>query len=258
MLEQRHGFNKMTLGLFVTDTLKTLALTCVLLGPPIVALVTYLLQTASPYIGLYLWAFFVVLTLFMMTIYPIFIAPLFNKFTPLEEGDMRTAIEKLASSLKFPLTKLFVVDGSKRSAHSNAYMYGLWKNKRIVLYDTLLSHCTVKQVVAVLAHELGHWKCAHVPKAFAIQELVLLVEFSFFTVIRADPQVMRSFGFEKAQPAFISLILFSLIMGPLSEVLGFCFNALSRKNEREADKFAVDLGHAAELKDALISLKYVF
>jgi Zn-dependent protease with chaperone function len=123
-----------------------LALT-VLLVPAILSAIICILRSASPYMALYLWAFVVALQLIIMTIYPTLIAPLFNKYAPLEEGSLRTGIEKLASALKFPLKKLFVVDGSKRSGHSNAYMYGFGKNKRIVLYDTLLTQCNEDQVL---------------------------------------------------------------------------------------------------------------
>ena len=122
------------------------------LVPPILAAVIYILKSASPYMPLYLWAFLVCLQLVVMTVYPTLIAPLFNKYSPLEEGPLRTGIEELASTLKFPLKKLFVVDGSKRSGHSNAYMYGFGKNKRIVLYDTLLSQCNPQQVRTYIAN----------------------------------------------------------------------------------------------------------
>ena len=153
VIEQRHGFNKQTLGLFFVDMVKQLALTVVLL-PPILAAIIYILRVASPYMPLYLWAFVFALQLVMMTVYPTLIAPLFNKYAPLEEGKLRDGIEKLAGSLSFPLKKLFVVDGSKRSGHSNAYMYGFGKNKRIVLYDTLLDQCDANQVRQIFCRAL--------------------------------------------------------------------------------------------------------
>ncbi|KAK0582328.1 hypothetical protein LWI29_024246 [Acer saccharum] len=124
-------------------------------------------QKGGPYLAIYLWGFMLVLYLVMMTIYPILIAPLFNKFTPLPEGELKEKIENLASSQKFPLKKLYVVDGSTRSSHSNAYMYGFFKNKRIVLYDTLIQQCkNNEEIVAVIAHELGHWKLNHTMYSF--------------------------------------------------------------------------------------------
>ncbi|THU73215.1 hypothetical protein C4D60_Mb04t20460 [Musa balbisiana] len=137
VIEARHGFNKQTIWLFFRDMFKGICLS-ILLGPPIVSAIVFIVQKGGPYLAIYLWAFMFVLSLVMMTLYPILIAPLFNKFTPLPDGELRKKIEKLAASLKFPLKKLFVVDGSTRSSHSNAYMYGFFNNKRIVLYDTLI------------------------------------------------------------------------------------------------------------------------
>lgn len=137
-----------------------MALTVVLL-PPILAVIIYILRVASPYMPLYLWAFVFALQLVMMTVYPTLIAPLFNKYAPLEAGSLRDGIEQLAGSLSFPLKKLFVVDGSKRSGHSNAYMYGFGKNKRIVLYDTLLDQCDEKQVCDFAAVPHSKAACRH-------------------------------------------------------------------------------------------------
>ncbi|KAH0855784.1 hypothetical protein HID58_084045 [Brassica napus] len=149
VIESRHGFNKQTIWMFFRDMVKGILLS-VVLAPPIVAAIIVIVQKGGPYLAIYLWAFMFILSLVMMTIYPVLIAPLFNKFTPLPDGDLRGKIEKLASSLKFPLTKLFVVDGSTRSSHSNAYMYGFFKNKRIVLYDTLIHQC--KNEDEIVAH----------------------------------------------------------------------------------------------------------
>ncbi|RWW02702.1 hypothetical protein BHE74_00026047 [Ensete ventricosum] len=172
VIEARHGFNKQTVWLFFRDMFKGICLS-ILLGPPIVSAIIFIVQKGGPYLAIYLWAFMFVLSLVMMTLYPILIAPLFNKFTPLPDGVIREKIEKLAASLKFPLKKLFVVDGSTRSSHSNAYMYGFFNNKRIVLYDTLIQQCkNEEEVVAVIAHELGHWKLNHTMYSFiAVQVL---------------------------------------------------------------------------------------
>jgi STE24 endopeptidase len=157
VIEARHGFNKQTIWLFIRDMVKGILLSMIL-GPPIVAAIIYIVQIGGPYLAIYLWGFMFVLALLMMTIYPIVIAPLFNKFTPLPEGVLREKIEKLAASLKFPLKKLFVVDGSTRSSHSNAYMYGFFKNKRIVLYDTLIQQVLMHQKILLLPLILFHKK----------------------------------------------------------------------------------------------------
>ncbi|KAG5381414.1 hypothetical protein IGI04_032884 [Brassica rapa subsp. trilocularis] len=216
VIETRHGFNKQTIWMFIRDMFKGILLS-VVLAPPIVAAIIVIVQKGGPYLAIYLWAFMFILSLVMMTIYPVLIAPLFNKFTPLPDGDLREKIEKLASSLKFPLTKLFVVDGSTRSSHSNAYMYGFFKNKRIVLYDTLIQQCKNEdEIVAVIAHELGHWKLNHTTYSFiAVQHTVI----------------------------------------PLQHLVSFGLNLVSRAFEFQADAFAVKLGYAKDLRPALVKLQ---
>ncbi|KAL0712417.1 hypothetical protein Bca4012_019395 [Brassica carinata] len=217
VIESRHGFNKVRRVPNTTlDMVKGILLS-VILAPPIVAAIIVIVQKGGPYLAIYLWAFMFILSLVMMTIYPVLIAPLFNKFTPLPDGDLREKIEKLASSLKFPLTKLFVVDGSTRSSHSNAYMYGFFKNKRIVLYDTLIQQCKNEdEIVAVIAHELGHWKLNHTTYSFiAVQHTVI----------------------------------------PLQHLVSFGLNLVSRAFEFQADAFAVKLGYAKDLRPALVKLQ---
>jgi len=213
-----------------------------------------IIKWGGPYFYIWTWSFLLLFSLFMMTIYPNVIAPLFNKFTPLEEGELKNAIEKLAASIHFPLTKLFIVDGSKRSGHSNAYFYGFFKNKRIVLYDTLLQQMELKEIVAVLAHELGHWSSNHVLKMLIISEIHLFISFWLFGQITNWDAMYTSFGFD-SKPTIIGLILFfQFIMSPVDHVLSFLMNILSRKFEFEADGFAVKLGYSSELRNGLIKL----
>ncbi|KAL4448266.1 hypothetical protein ABPG75_005485 [Micractinium tetrahymenae] len=254
VLEARHGFNKTSVKTFVADTAKSVLLGLVLL-PPVVAGFTAILQRASPWVGLQLWAFLLALALFMLTVYPTAIAPLFNKYTPLEAGPLREAIEALAASLSFPLKKLFVVDGSRRSAHSNAYQYGFGTNKRIVLYDMLLQQCSQEQVVAVLAHELGHWKLGHMPKLLVAHQLVCLAQLSLFTLVRNAPGVFASFGFAAGErPALGAFLLFQNLIGPVDEVLGWLSNVVSRRFEFQADAFGVEQGRGEQLREALTIL----
>lgn len=167
----------------------------------------------------------------------------------------RTQIEALAASLKFPLTKLFVVDGSRRSAHSNAYMYGFWKNKRIVLYDTLLEQASSAQVVAVLAHELGHWALRHTPRLLAAGQLQLLGQLALFTALRNSGALSASFGFDpRGAPPFVALMLFNQLSGPLDEALGCLNNWVTRRFEFQADAFGVAQGKGSDLKAALLVL----
>ncbi|KAK3158732.1 hypothetical protein QOZ80_2AG0140890 [Eleusine coracana subsp. coracana] len=254
VIEARHGFNKQTIWLFIRDMIKGILLSIVL-GPPIVSAIIYIVQIGGPYLALYLWGFMFALALLMMTIYPVVIAPLFNKFTPLPEGVLREKIEKLAASLKFPLKKLFVVDGSTRSSHSNAYMYGFFKNKRIVLYDTLIQQCSNEdEIVSVIAHELGHWKLNHTVYSFVAVQLLMFLQFGGYTLVRNSKDLFESFGF-KDQPIIIGLIIFQHTIIPLQHLLSFCLNLVSRAFEFQADAFAKNLGYSTELRAALVKLQ---
>ncbi|XP_015947782.1 CAAX prenyl protease 1 homolog [Arachis duranensis] len=254
VIEARHGFNKQTIWLFFRDMIKGM-LIAIVIGPPIVAAIIVIVQKGSPYLAIYLWGFMLVLSLVMMTIYPVLIAPLFNKFTPLPEGTLREKIEKLAASLKFPLKKLFVVDGSTRSSHSNAYMYGFFKNKRIVLYDTLIQQCkNDDEVVAVIAHELGHWKLNHTVYSFVAVQVLTLLQFGGYTLVRNSSDLFRSFGFD-TQPVLIGLIIFQHTVIPIQHLVSFGLNLVSRSFEFQADAFAKKLGYADELRAGLVKLQ---
>jgi len=172
VLEEKFGFNKSTVKLWIQDLIKSQAL-MVVFGTPLISAFLKIIQKTGNWFFFYLWLFAIGVQVFAITIYPIVILPLFNKLTPLEEGDLKTGVEKLAARLKFPLHELYVIDGSKRSAHSNAYFYGLPWKKHIVIYDTLIekSKDEPEEVVAVLAHELGHWKLNHTGKLFMISQV---------------------------------------------------------------------------------------
>ncbi|KAJ2759759.1 zinc metalloprotease, partial [Coemansia nantahalensis] len=179
VVERKHGFNKQTWGLFVSDAVKSFLLV-VIFGGPLVAVFLWVIGVAGPRFYLYTWALLAVVQLLAIVIYPTVIQPLFNKFEPLPAGELREAIEALASRLHFPLKKLYVVDGSKRSSHSNAYVFGFFKSKRIVIYDTLIGQCTTEEIVAIVGHELGHWKMNHVPRMLAMAQIqTFLVFFAF-------------------------------------------------------------------------------
>eukprot|EP00243_Klebsormidium_subtile_P003695 TRINITY_DN17285_c0_g1_i1.p1 TRINITY_DN17285_c0_g1~~TRINITY_DN17285_c0_g1_i1.p1 ORF type:complete len:432 (-),score=113.02 TRINITY_DN17285_c0_g1_i1:190-1485(-) len=254
VIEQVHGFNKQTPALFVKDLVKGYALTAII-APPIIAGVITIVKVGGPYLAVYLWAFLLVLSLVMMVLYPLVIAPLFNTYTALPEGTLRTEIEKLAASLSYPLKKLFVVNGSIRSGHSNAYLYGFFKNKRIVLYDTLLEQCKKDdEVVAVIGHELGHWKLNHTVYTFLAQQVIWLVYMGGFQAIKGSKVLYQSFGFD-SEAVLIGLLLFGFVIGPVSHTLSFVFNIVSRTFEYQADAFAVHLGYAEPLKVGLIRLQ---
>lgn len=254
VLEEKFGFNKQTKSLYFTDFLKTQLLTAVL-ATPILAGFLKIVDYFGTTFFYYLWLFVLAVLVFMITVYPIFILPLFNKLTPMEDGELKTAVEALATKLNFPLKHLYVIDGSKRSAHSNAYFYGFPWSKHIVIYDTLIEKSEVSEVVAVLAHELGHWSESHTTKMFGVQQLNIFWIFATFSVFIKNRSLYQAFGFHNSMPTIIGFIIFNLILGPSDTILKLLMNILSRKFEYEADAFAVKLGYSAELAKGLIKLQ---
>ncbi|KAJ1983723.1 zinc metalloprotease [Dimargaris verticillata] len=254
VVEARHGFNKQTVGLFFQDMVKSLALGGII-GGPIIAGFLRIIQWAGPNFYVHVWVFVVAVQLVMLTIYPTLIQPLFNKFTPLQDDTLRAQIEALAARLQFPLTKLYVVDGSKRSAHSNAYFYGFFKNKRIVLFDTLLDHADHEEICAVLGHELGHWKMNHVLRLFFITQAHIFTLFYLFSLVIHNQAMYHSFGFYDTMPLLVGFMLFQYLYLPVESVIELAMNILSRYNEFQADAFAVSLGYARPLSTALIKLQ---
>ncbi|KAI0232186.1 CAAX prenyl protease [Lamellibrachia satsuma] len=351
VIEERHGFNKQTLGFFFKDKVKKLAV-ALAIALPVVALLIYIIKIGGDHFYIYAWLFMFVISLLLMTVYADYIAPLFDRFTPLPDGVLKTSIEKLSASIDFPLTKIFVVDGSKRSSHSNAYFYGFFKNKRIVLFDTLMEDfapmnkgaaketetdkdgetedretedapmekgdvevkekanseddsedaqidekakddsedvqddektkddsedvqdgektkdaekepekkkrkigCTNEEVLAVLSHELGHWKLNHILKNMAIGQANMLFSFLIFAMLMKQQVLYDAFGFS-TQPTIVGLtIIFQFILSPYNELMSFCVTYLSRCYEFQADAFAKMLHHAAALQSALIKLE---
>ncbi|KAG0330030.1 hypothetical protein BG004_002190, partial [Podila humilis] len=254
VIEERHGFNKQTLKLFFTDILKNYLLIGAI-GMPVLAGFLKIIEISGENFYFYTWLFMVGFQLIMVSIYPTFIQPLFNTVTPLPEGELRTMIEALASRIRFPLTKLFVVDGSKRSGHSNAYFYGFFKNKRIVLFDTLMDHSDNDEICAVLAHELGHWSCNHTLKMLLFGQAQLFAVFYLFSQFIDNVDMFKSFGFVDATPAFIGFLLFQYLYTPVESVISFVTNMVSRRYEFQADAFARDLGYASSLASGLIKLQ---
>lgn len=252
VLEAKWGFNKKTFGLFCSDFVKDQLINMVL-TVPLMWVVLVLIDWAGPLWYIFVWAFVSAFILVMMWIYPNFIQPCYNKVEELEAGEVRTAIEELASSLDFPLKGLYQIDGSKRSGHSNAYMYGFCSNKRIVLFDTILKQMNTKEVVAVLGHELGHWKFWHT----VLQLVKLEVQMFFFFFVMGfflnDLHMYQEFGFDQK----ITLVGFSLaafMFTPLMAILKFLSNYWTRQMEYQADRFAVDLGYGEGLRTGLLIL----
>lgn len=242
VIEQRHGFNKMTPLLWCTDKLKSLVLTMAF-GGPIAALVIWTVLWAGEGFHNYLFGLLFAVQIIAQVLVPTLIMPCFNKFEPLQDGPLKRRIEALAASLGFPLSKLSVMDGSKRSSHSNAFFMGLpGLPKRIVLFDTLLEQASDDEIVAVLAHELGHWKHNH---TLAMQGLGLVLTYgqlwAFGKAMFFRP-MYTAFGFSDMPVAVGMLLFFAFAFTPVNPVLGFLLSAISRACEFDADAFAAAQG----------------
>lgn len=252
VIEEKFGFNKTTLATFVTDKLKGYVLMAVL-GMGMLAILVYLYNWAGSWFWVYAWGVVTAFTLFFATFYTSFIVPIFNKLTPLEEGELRTAIEKYSQKVQFPVTNIFVIDGSKRSTKANAYFSGMGSKKSIVLYDTLIKEQNTEELVAVLAHEVGHYKKKHITKSMIISILNTGLMLFLLGWALSSPALSAALGVE--QPSFhIGILAFSLLLSPFSMVTGILMNLYSRKNEFEADHFAKTTFKAAPLKSALKKL----
>ncbi|MFO8024570.1 M48 family metallopeptidase [Thiohalophilus sp.] len=251
-LEERFGFNRMTGKLFVTDFMKNMLL-AVLIGGPLLWLVLWLMQDASSLWWLYVWAIWMGFSLLMMWAYPTFIAPLFNRFSPLDDQALRERIEKLLARCGFRSNGIFVMDGSRRSSHGNAYFTGLGDNKRIVFFDTLLKSLTPDEVEAVLAHELGHFRRRHIPKRIAVMAMLSLAGLALLGWLLDYAPFYYGLGVE--QPStYIALLLFMLVMPVFTVYLQPLMAAFSRKHEFEADDFAARQSDAGTLIQALVKL----
>ncbi len=255
-IEAKFGFNKMTPALWFTDLVKNTVMAAVLLLP-FAALVFWLLRVAGDTWWLWTWAAFMTLQLTMLAFYPRFIAPLFNKFTPLADGEQKAAIEGLLARTGFASGGLFVMDGSTRSAHGNAYFTGFGKTKRIVFYDTLLAKLTIPQMEAVLAHELGHFKHKHIVKRIVTLAVGALGFLGLAAWMMKQSWFANAFGVPSAQfvrAPGLALFAFSLVFGPLFFWLTPLSALYSRKHEFEADAFAAQTANKDELIGALAAL----
>jgi STE24 endopeptidase len=235
VLEEKFGFNKMTKKLWVTDMLKGQLLT-IAFGIPLGSAFLAIVKNNADTFFYYLWVFMLFVQMAAMTIYPIVIVPMFNKLSPLEPGALKDGVEALAQKLQFPLTELQVIDGSKRSSHSNAYFAGLPWKKKIVIFDTLLEKSTPKEVEAVLAHELGHWKSGHTLKLMVVSQLHLFYMFALFYVFIYNQSLYDSFGFRTERPILIGFLLLNDILSPTDAFVKLGMNVVTRKFEYQAGK----------------------
>ncbi|MBR4712569.1 MAG: M48 family metallopeptidase [Paludibacteraceae bacterium] len=256
-IEERFGFNKMTPALFAADTVKGWLLT-VLLGGGVLALLMLIYNETGTYFWLIAWAVMSGISIFMLMFYSNLIVPLFNKQTPLEEGELRTAIQEFCKKVDFGLDDLYVIDGSKRSTKANAYFTGLGSKKRIVIYDTLMNTLTTEEIVAVLSHEIGHYKHKHTLLMLLISILntgfmLFLLSLALGTPETGNVHLAEALGSQ--YPSFhLGVIVFGILYTPISTLLGVGLNVISRRNEFQADSFAKENGLGDELGEALKKL----
>ena len=251
-IDEKFGFNKMTLNMFFSDLVKH-SLVGLALGLPILFAALWLMQGAGQYWWFYLWVVWSVFNILMLAVYPTFIAPLFNKFTPLADENLKTRIEALLTKCGFKSQGLFVMDGSTRSGHGNAYFTGFGSSKRVVFFDTLLSRLNGEEIEAVLAHELGHFKHHHVIKRIAMMFFVSFLGLALLGWLMNQAWFYNGLGVTEASN-YMALILFLLVSPVFLFLLRPLMASYSRKNEFEADDYAAKHADANKLVDALVKL----
>jgi STE24 endopeptidase len=255
-VEERFGFNRMTPKLFVVDLVKSVLVTAAL-GLPLLALVLWLMAAAGTYWWLYAWAVWVGFNALVLVLYPTVIAPLFNRFQPLADGDLAARIGALLARTGFSSRGVFVMDGSRRSAHGNAYFTGLGRAKRIVFFDTLLQRLQPAEIEAVLAHELGHFKRRHIAKRLAFSFVASLLFLATLGWLAERSWFYQGLGVTPALDGShhaVALVLFMLVVPVFTFVLAPIASRVSRKHEFEADAFAVAHTSGSDLASALVKL----
>lgn len=252
VIEEKYGFNKMTIGTFIGDKIKTAVLVSIL-GGAIYALLAWLYGLLGGYFWIAGWAVVSSVTLFIAAFYTSVLLPVFNKLIPLESGDLRSQIERYAEKVSFPLTNIMVMNGSKRSSKANAFFSGMGSSKSIVLYDTLIEKMTPDEITAVLAHEVGHYKKKHILQSMAISVVQMGIIFVIFGWVAGNPLMAEVLGV-KENRFYLSLLTFTMLYSPVSTLIGLGMNVFSRKNEYEADAYAKETYSAAPLISSLKKL----
>jgi STE24 endopeptidase len=252
VIEARFGFNRSTPAVFIADLLKN-ALLMVFIGGPVIALALWIMEASGGLWWLYLWAVWVVFTLVMFWAYPAVIAPLFNKFSPLDNEQLKQRIQALLDKCGFRSKGIFVMDGSKRSGHGNAYFTGFGGNKRIVFFDTLLESLNPTEIEAVLAHELGHFKLRHIQKRLLSTFALSLAALALLGWLAGEDWFYQGLGVSQPSP-WMALLLFMLAMPVFTFFLQPLMSLLSRKHEFEADAYAVRQASGSDLIKALVKM----
>ena len=252
VIEEKYGFNQTTLKTYILDFFKSLVLG-ILIGGTILSALTWVYYQLPDSFWWIAWIIMTIVSLFFATFYTTLILPLFNKLEPLEDGSLRTSIESYASKVDFPLTNIFVIDGSKRSSKANAFFSGLGKKKAIVLYDTLMKDNTEEELTAILAHEVGHYKKNHIKQGMILGVIQTGVLFFLFGLLSSSSLLAEALG-ASSNSFHIALIGFSMLYSPISLMTGIGMNLLSRKNEFEADNFAKETYNGEPLQTGLKNL----
>ncbi len=252
VIEEKFGFNRTTIKTFITDMIKG-SLLGLIIGIPLLYVILWLMEQSGDQWWVYTWLVISGFSIFMMWVYPTWIAPIFNKFEPLEEGETLSRITQLLNRCGFSSNGIFVIDGSKRSSHGNAYFSGFGRNKRIVFFDTLLKMLSDDELEAVLAHELGHFKKKHIIKGMAISFATTLLALAVLAWLMKTEWFYTSLGVSQAS-TYMALLLFTLVMPVFTFVFQPLFSIFSRKNEFEADAFAAEQTDAKYLIHALVGL----
>ena len=252
VIEKKYGFNNMTIRTFITDHLKSWFI-ALIVGAPVLGLITWFYYKTGENFWLYAWGLITLFSVFINFFYSELIVPLFNKQTPLQDGSLRTAIEVFALKTGFKLKNIYIIDGSKRSTKANAYFSGFGPKKRIVLYDTLQKEFTEEEIVAVLAHEIGHYKKKHVLQTLFSSVILTGFMLFLFSLVVNNPLLSQAMG-SKNTSFHLGLIVFGILYSPLSLIIGLLTNYISRKNEFAADHFVKENYNSDNLADALKKL----
>ncbi len=252
VIEEKYGFNKTSVKTFITDKLKGYLLGA-LLGGLLLSVLMYLINRIGP--GFWIWFGLIAsgFVLFANLFYTSWILPLFNKLTPLQDGELKTAIESFAQKVNFPLNNIFVMDGSKRSKKANAFFSGVGRKKKIVLYDTLIENHTVPELVAVLAHEVGHFKKKHIIFSYVLSVIQIFFTLWVLSLIISNEQVSLALGGTQLA-IHLNLIAFTILFSPISGITGLLMSLYSRRNEYEADRYAKETYDGVALAHALKKL----
>lgn len=252
VIEERFGFNKTTPKTFITDKLKGYLLGAII-GGLIMGILLYLILFIGKDFWIYFWIVIAGFMLLINMFYTSLIVPLFNKLTPLEDGELKLAIEKYSAKVNFPLDNIFVIDGSKRSSKANAFFSGIGKKKKVVLYDTLINNHTTEELVAVLAHEVGHFKKKHIIIGYILSVIQIGIMLYIMSLLIYNPEISKALGAGQMSIP-VNLLAFGVLYTPISKVTGLLMNMISRKNEYEADTYATETYDGQALQEALKKL----